>query len=170
MNKSEVRSSLKIYFSSFCCVYCIEQKRQQGNVLLHFLSLWLGTCNVNMPKYGRTQAVDKSLSLFFFFFFSVFCVHFDCRSRLSCTEALAHPWMVSFTPLTRRPTKSLRKEKMRRFLAKRKWKVKHFWKITGQMYNFLIGAFRRRPFKAIVLHMPEALVRMWLLILHCVSF
>ncbi|XP_008312095.1 myosin light chain kinase, smooth muscle-like [Cynoglossus semilaevis] len=46
----------------------------------------------------------------------------DSRSRLSCTEALAHPWMVSFTPLTRRPTKSLRKEKMRRFLAKRKWK------------------------------------------------
>ncbi|XP_023264881.1 myosin light chain kinase, smooth muscle-like [Seriola lalandi dorsalis] len=46
----------------------------------------------------------------------------DRRCRLSCTEALAHPWMVSFTPLTRRPTKSLRKEKMKHFLAKRKWK------------------------------------------------
>ncbi|XP_035469023.1 myosin light chain kinase, smooth muscle isoform X2 [Scophthalmus maximus] len=46
----------------------------------------------------------------------------DRRCRLSCTEALAHPWMVSFTPLNRRPTKSLRKEKMKRFLAKRKWK------------------------------------------------
>ncbi|XP_070846734.1 myosin light chain kinase, smooth muscle-like isoform X2 [Chaetodon trifascialis] len=46
----------------------------------------------------------------------------DRRCRLSCTEALAHPWMVSFTPLTRRPTKSLNKGKMRRFLAKRKWK------------------------------------------------
>ncbi|XP_051795867.1 myosin light chain kinase, smooth muscle-like isoform X1 [Acanthochromis polyacanthus] len=46
----------------------------------------------------------------------------DCRGRLSCTEALAHPWMASFTPLSRRPTKSLNKEKMRRFLAKRKWK------------------------------------------------
>lgn len=45
------------------------------------------------------------------------------RCRLSCTEALAHPWMVSFTPLTRRPTKSLNKGKMKRFLAKRKWKV-----------------------------------------------
>ncbi|XP_038591011.1 myosin light chain kinase, smooth muscle-like isoform X2 [Micropterus salmoides] len=44
------------------------------------------------------------------------------RCRLSCAEALAHPWMVSFTPLNRRPTKSLNKEKMRRFLAKRKWK------------------------------------------------
>uniref|UniRef100_A0A668AX05 Protein kinase domain-containing protein n=1 Tax=Myripristis murdjan TaxID=586833 RepID=A0A668AX05_9TELE len=46
----------------------------------------------------------------------------DRRSRLSCDEALAHPWMASFTPLSRRPTKSLNKEKMRRFLAKRKWK------------------------------------------------
>lgn len=46
----------------------------------------------------------------------------DRRCRLSCTEALAHPWMVSFTPLTRRPTKSLNKGKMRRFLARRKWK------------------------------------------------
>lgn len=44
------------------------------------------------------------------------------RGRLSCTEALAHCWMASFTPLNRRPTKSLNKEKMRRFLAKRKWK------------------------------------------------
>ncbi|XP_029383776.1 myosin light chain kinase, smooth muscle-like [Echeneis naucrates] len=46
----------------------------------------------------------------------------DRRCRLSCTEALAHPWMASFTPLNRRPTKSLKKEKMKRFLAKRKWK------------------------------------------------
>ncbi|KAI3365201.1 hypothetical protein L3Q82_010304, partial [Scortum barcoo] len=46
----------------------------------------------------------------------------DRRCRLSCTEALAHPWMASFTPLNRRPTKSLNKGKMRRFLAKRKWK------------------------------------------------
>ncbi|XP_061611605.1 myosin light chain kinase, smooth muscle-like isoform X1 [Phyllopteryx taeniolatus] len=44
------------------------------------------------------------------------------RSRLSCIEALVHPWMASFTSLNRRPTKSLRKEKMRRFLAKCKWK------------------------------------------------
>uniref|UniRef100_A0A3B4GUT8 Myosin light chain kinase, smooth muscle-like n=1 Tax=Pundamilia nyererei TaxID=303518 RepID=A0A3B4GUT8_9CICH len=46
----------------------------------------------------------------------------DRRRRLSCTEALAHSWMASFTPLNRRPTKSLNKEKMRHFLAKRKWK------------------------------------------------
>ncbi|XP_029978368.1 myosin light chain kinase, smooth muscle-like [Sphaeramia orbicularis] len=46
----------------------------------------------------------------------------DRRCRLSCTEALFHPWMASFTPLTRRSTKSLSKQKMRRFLAKRKWK------------------------------------------------
>lgn len=47
------------------------------------------------------------------------------RCRLSCTEALLHPWMISFTPLTRKSTKSLNKDRMRRFLAKRKWKVKH---------------------------------------------
>ncbi|KAM3592455.1 uncharacterized protein V6R79_019245 [Siganus canaliculatus] len=46
----------------------------------------------------------------------------DRRCRLSCTEALAHPWMASFTPLIRRQTKSLNKGKMRRFLARRKWK------------------------------------------------
>ncbi|KAM7381550.1 hypothetical protein PAMA_012408 [Pampus argenteus] len=46
----------------------------------------------------------------------------DRRCRLSCTEALAHPWMVSFTPLNRKNTKSLKKDKMRHFLAKRKWK------------------------------------------------
>ncbi|KAM8877714.1 myosin light chain kinase, smooth muscle-like isoform 1-T2 [Synchiropus picturatus] len=46
----------------------------------------------------------------------------DQRCRLSCTEALYHPWIVSFTPLSRRQTKSLNKQKMRRFLAKRKWK------------------------------------------------
>ncbi|KAK5611770.1 hypothetical protein CRENBAI_010143 [Crenichthys baileyi] len=46
----------------------------------------------------------------------------DRRSRLSCTEALSHSWMASFTPLIRRPTKSLNKEKMRRFLTRRKWK------------------------------------------------
>ncbi|XP_028332409.1 myosin light chain kinase, smooth muscle-like [Gouania willdenowi] len=46
----------------------------------------------------------------------------DMSGRLSCREALSHPWMVSFTPLSRRPTKSLNKMKMKRFLAKRKWK------------------------------------------------
>ncbi|XP_026207189.1 myosin light chain kinase, smooth muscle-like isoform X2 [Anabas testudineus] len=46
----------------------------------------------------------------------------DKRSRLSCAKALVHPWMASFTPLSRRPTKSLKKDKMRHFLAKRKWK------------------------------------------------
>ncbi|XP_038128593.1 myosin light chain kinase, smooth muscle-like [Cyprinodon tularosa] len=46
----------------------------------------------------------------------------DRRSRLSCKEALSHSWMASFTPLNRRPTKTLNKEKMKRFLARRKWK------------------------------------------------
>ncbi|KAF7665192.1 hypothetical protein LDENG_00149940 [Lucifuga dentata] len=46
----------------------------------------------------------------------------DRRCRLSCDEALAHRWMASFTPLICRSTKSLNKEKMKRFLAKRKWR------------------------------------------------
>ncbi|CAB1312155.1 unnamed protein product, partial [Coregonus sp. 'balchen'] len=46
----------------------------------------------------------------------------DTRGRLLCDEALAHPWMASFTQLVRRPTKSLKKDKIRRFLAKRRWK------------------------------------------------
>ncbi|XP_017293667.1 myosin light chain kinase, smooth muscle isoform X2 [Kryptolebias marmoratus] len=46
----------------------------------------------------------------------------NSRARLSCTEALAHSWLASFTPLSRRPTKSLRKDKMKHFLARRKWK------------------------------------------------
>uniref|UniRef100_A0A674AS97 Myosin light chain kinase, smooth muscle-like n=1 Tax=Salmo trutta TaxID=8032 RepID=A0A674AS97_SALTR len=47
----------------------------------------------------------------------------DTRCRLLCDEALAHPWMASFTLLVRRPTKSLKKDKIRRFLAKRRWKT-----------------------------------------------
>ncbi|XP_034414613.1 myosin light chain kinase, smooth muscle-like isoform X2 [Cyclopterus lumpus] len=46
----------------------------------------------------------------------------DRRCRLSCAEALAHPWMASFAVMNRRPTKSLNKGKMKRFLARRKWK------------------------------------------------
>ncbi|KAM7370726.1 hypothetical protein PAMP_010251 [Pampus punctatissimus] len=42
--------------------------------------------------------------------------------RLSCSEALTHPWMVSINPRNRRSTMSLKKDKMRHFLAKRKWK------------------------------------------------
>ena len=63
------------------------------------------------------------------------------RCRLSCDGALAHPWMASFTPLSRRPTKSLNKEKMRRFLAKRKWKVtaqKNAYNAVSQTFNACI--------------------------------
>ncbi|XP_062303102.1 myosin light chain kinase, smooth muscle isoform X1 [Osmerus eperlanus] len=44
----------------------------------------------------------------------------DSRRRMSCEEALAHSWMAaSADPST---TKSLSKEKMKRFLARQKWK------------------------------------------------
>uniref|UniRef100_A0A8C7ZLB4 Non-specific serine/threonine protein kinase n=1 Tax=Oryzias sinensis TaxID=183150 RepID=A0A8C7ZLB4_9TELE len=65
----------------------------------------------------------------------------DRRARLSCTEALSHIWMASFTPLNRRATKSLNKEKIKRFLAKQKWKK------TGQAVLALkrMAHFSNRP-------------------------
>ncbi|KAG9350141.1 hypothetical protein JZ751_026494 [Albula glossodonta] len=42
--------------------------------------------------------------------------------RLSCEKALAHPWMAAFVSADPRTTKSLSKEKMKKFLAKQKWK------------------------------------------------
>ncbi|XP_063078023.1 myosin light chain kinase, smooth muscle-like [Engraulis encrasicolus] len=46
----------------------------------------------------------------------------DKSSRMSCEEALSHPWIEFFSRPKQRTTKSLNKGKMRRFLAKRKWK------------------------------------------------
>ncbi|XP_026782289.3 myosin light chain kinase, smooth muscle [Pangasianodon hypophthalmus] len=40
------------------------------------------------------------------------------RERMSCEQALAHPWMASSTG---RVTKTLNKDKMRRFLARQRW-------------------------------------------------
>ncbi|KAM9487815.1 myosin light chain kinase, smooth muscle-like isoform 2-T2 [Clarias gariepinus] len=40
------------------------------------------------------------------------------RERLSCEQALAHPWMAA---CSRRVTKTLNKDKMRRFLARQRW-------------------------------------------------
>uniref|UniRef100_A0A8C1VA30 Myosin, light chain kinase 5 n=1 Tax=Cyprinus carpio TaxID=7962 RepID=A0A8C1VA30_CYPCA len=42
--------------------------------------------------------------------------------RLSCEKALAHPWIALFEDSNSRSTKSLKKEKMRRYLARQKWK------------------------------------------------
>ncbi|KAJ8364584.1 hypothetical protein SKAU_G00134150 [Synaphobranchus kaupii] len=46
----------------------------------------------------------------------------DMRQRLSCENALAHPWMAAFVSADPRSTKSLSKQKMKKFLAKQKWK------------------------------------------------
>ncbi|CAN9505491.1 unnamed protein product [Ophioblennius macclurei] len=46
----------------------------------------------------------------------------DTRRRLSCNEALAHPWMAAFNSGDHSATKSLSKEKMKKFLARQKWK------------------------------------------------
>ncbi|XP_041860861.1 myosin light chain kinase, smooth muscle isoform X2 [Melanotaenia boesemani] len=46
----------------------------------------------------------------------------DYRRRMSCQEALAHSWMAAFDSGDHATTKSLSKEKMKRFLARQKWK------------------------------------------------
>ncbi|AWP19212.1 putative myosin light chain kinase smooth muscle-like [Scophthalmus maximus] len=46
----------------------------------------------------------------------------DTRRRMSCKEALAHPWMAAFEAGDVPTTKCLSKEKMKRFLARQKWK------------------------------------------------
>ncbi|KAG7505751.1 hypothetical protein JOB18_039386 [Solea senegalensis] len=46
----------------------------------------------------------------------------DTRRRMCCKEALAHPWMAAFDSEDLATTKCLSKEKMKRFLARQKWK------------------------------------------------
>uniref|UniRef100_A0A3Q4BXW8 Uncharacterized protein n=1 Tax=Mola mola TaxID=94237 RepID=A0A3Q4BXW8_MOLML len=45
----------------------------------------------------------------------------DTRRRMTCEEALAHPWMEAFES-GELETKNLSKEKMKKFLARQKWK------------------------------------------------
>ncbi|XP_055366717.1 myosin light chain kinase, smooth muscle isoform X2 [Betta splendens] len=46
----------------------------------------------------------------------------DPRQRMSCEKALAHSWMAAFDSKDLAATKCLSKEKMKRFLARQKWK------------------------------------------------
>ncbi|KAL4660506.1 myosin light chain kinase, smooth muscle-like isoform X1 [Arapaima gigas] len=46
----------------------------------------------------------------------------DMKRRLSCEKALAHPWMATFASTDPHAAKSLSKEKMKKFLARQKWK------------------------------------------------
>ncbi|KAJ7984619.1 hypothetical protein DPEC_G00356650 [Dallia pectoralis] len=65
----------------------------------------------------------------------------DTRSRLLCDGALIHPWMVSFTNLVHQ-AKSLKKDKMRCYLAKSKWMktvraiqaLGRIWNLTNRLY------------------------------------
>ncbi|XP_033911554.3 myosin light chain kinase, smooth muscle isoform X2 [Acipenser ruthenus] len=45
----------------------------------------------------------------------------NMRQRLTCDQALAHPWMETFKTMDPRATKSLSKMKMKKFLARQKW-------------------------------------------------
>uniref|UniRef100_A0AAY4CFA7 Myosin, light chain kinase 5 n=1 Tax=Denticeps clupeoides TaxID=299321 RepID=A0AAY4CFA7_9TELE len=47
----------------------------------------------------------------------------DRRHRLSCEKALQHEWMVAFSSPDTGTTKTLSKHKMKKFLARQKWKV-----------------------------------------------
>ena len=44
------------------------------------------------------------------------------RRRINCEQALAHPWMAAFDSGAL-STKNLSKEKMKKYLARQKWKV-----------------------------------------------
>lgn len=44
------------------------------------------------------------------------------RRRMTCEQALAHPWMAAFDS-GELETKNLSKEKMKKYLARQKWKV-----------------------------------------------
>ncbi|XP_028842978.1 myosin light chain kinase, smooth muscle-like [Denticeps clupeoides] len=46
----------------------------------------------------------------------------DRRHRLSCEKALQHEWMVAFSSPDTGTTKTLSKHKMKKFLARQKWK------------------------------------------------
>lgn len=46
----------------------------------------------------------------------------NTKRRMSCEEALVHSWMASSVSTDPSTTKSLSKEKMKRFLARQKWK------------------------------------------------
>uniref|UniRef100_H3D2B2 Myosin, light chain kinase 5 n=1 Tax=Tetraodon nigroviridis TaxID=99883 RepID=H3D2B2_TETNG len=45
----------------------------------------------------------------------------ETRKRMTCKQALAHPWMAAFDS-GKLETKNLSKEKMKKFLARQKWK------------------------------------------------
>ncbi|XP_076853152.1 myosin light chain kinase, smooth muscle isoform X3 [Brachyhypopomus gauderio] len=49
-------------------------------------------------------------------------LHKDTRRRMSCEDALSHPWMVAFESAQPNTAKNLSKEKMKKFLARQKWK------------------------------------------------
>uniref|UniRef100_A0A8C1R3Q7 Uncharacterized protein n=1 Tax=Cyprinus carpio TaxID=7962 RepID=A0A8C1R3Q7_CYPCA len=51
--------------------------------------------------------------------------------RLSCEKALAHPWIALFDDSNSRSAKSLNKDKIRRFLARQKWKVWNLKKLLA---------------------------------------
>ncbi|KAL7850238.1 hypothetical protein SRHO_G00195870 [Serrasalmus rhombeus] len=49
-------------------------------------------------------------------------LHKDVRRRMSCEEALAHSWMATFKSADPSTAKNLSKDKMKKFLARQKWK------------------------------------------------
>ncbi|XP_066498232.1 myosin light chain kinase, smooth muscle isoform X2 [Hoplias malabaricus] len=49
-------------------------------------------------------------------------LHKDVRRRMNCEEALSHSWMAAFESVDPSTAKNLSKDKMKKFLARQKWK------------------------------------------------
>ncbi|KAI4874723.1 hypothetical protein NFI96_028342 [Prochilodus magdalenae] len=49
-------------------------------------------------------------------------LHKDVRRRMCCEEALSHSWMVAFETADPSTAKNLSKDKMKKFVARQKWK------------------------------------------------
>lgn len=81
---------------------------------------------------------DSPESVFTYWSITSSCVLL--RRRMSCEEALAHPWMAAFDSEDLAATKCLSKEKMKRFLARQKWKVTHppTWLLQSWSVGFAV--------------------------------
>lgn len=118
-------SGLSFKFGTFDSLQLMILYDEHIPIILQKICLVPNSMNMRGESHGLIYASQRALLAAFDSLFFSLSIHLHSRCRLSCAEALAHPWMASFTPLNRRPTKSLNKGKMRRFLAKRKWKVAH---------------------------------------------
>uniref|UniRef100_A0A3B3Q698 Myosin, light chain kinase 5 n=1 Tax=Paramormyrops kingsleyae TaxID=1676925 RepID=A0A3B3Q698_9TELE len=75
----------------------------------------------------------------------------DSRRRLSCSKALTHPWMAASASANQRFTKTLSKEKIKKYLAKQKWKVLYLYPEMEQVLKSLEEQLQSKPWFSQVL-------------------